>query len=81
MVPLRELMLPFSSTEYVTAALPLPLPLEVTLIQVALLVAVQPQAALVLRSMLPVSALAVNDLEAEEIEYVQLTPAWVTLKL
>jgi len=74
-VPVREVVLLLAVTEYPTLPLPDPLPPELTVIQPALLVAVQvqPEGALTLTE--PEPAAAPKELLVGEIEYVQACAA------
>ena len=80
-VPTRELVAEFAVTEYATTPLPFPVEPDVIVIQLALLVACheQPEAAVIW--MVPVPAGAATDMVAGDIEYVQLPPACVRVKV
>jgi hypothetical protein len=73
--PLRAVEPVFCVIEYVTVAFPAPLAPEVTVIQLALLEAVQPQELAVVIATLPVAAVASKVLLAGEIAKLQLVPA------
>ena len=67
-VPAREEAEEFEGTEKFTVVLPVPLPLEVRMIQAVLLTVVQGQPAPVVRLTAPVPVEEPKDLEAGEME-------------
>jgi hypothetical protein len=81
-VPVRPVVDAFAATLYETVPLPLPLAPAVTVIHDALLVAVQAHdPAFAVTETVPAPPAAVGELAVGEMASVQMTAAWVTVKV